>query len=173
MDTDIATLCERVERTGAAALDNLTRTEAAVRDLEREMGAMPFFVRGFVSSSVSKGSGQDVPAWVRTIGALTADIRSAQEAAGRARAAGALAGEDRARLPQTAEHIRVDQPRFERLVGFLEEAPSRLDTVPKGVLPPERRGELLAMLDAQVRSLRATVAAMPALAEAVQALASS
>ncbi len=171
MDTDIATLCEQVERTSAAALDNLTKTEAAVRDLEREMGAMPFFVRGFVSSTVSKGSGQDVPAWVRTIGSLTADIRSAQEAASRTRAAGALAADDRARLPQTAEHIRADQPRFERLVAFLRDAPSKLDTVPKGVLPPERRGELLAMLDAQVRSLHQTIATMPALAEAVRALA--
>jgi len=171
VDTDIATLCEQVERTSAAALDNLTKTEAAVRDLEREMGAMPFFVRGFVSSTVSKGSGQDVPAWVRTIGSLTADIRSAQEAASRTRAAGALAADDRARLPQTAEHIRADQPRFERLVAFLRDAPSKLDTVPKGVLPPERRGELLAMLDAQVRSLHQTIATMPALAEAVRALA--
>ncbi len=170
MSTDFVTLCEQAERSGAAALDNLRQIESALGDLQKEMGNLPFFVRGFVTSEVKKGTGQDVPAWAKTVNALTAAIREAQSAVERARPAGTMADADRAAVQRTAALVEAERGRLDGLLAYMRTAPVKIQAVPGGMLPAERRGELLAAIDRQVQAMRGALAAMPELAESLNAI---
>jgi hypothetical protein len=53
----------------------------------------------------------------------------------------------------------------------MAKAPAKINMAPGGMLPADRRAELLQTLDRQTRALRGAVAAMPELASSLQALA--
>ena len=115
MDTDFETLCARAGESSATVLDNLTHIETALTELQREVAGLPFFVRGFVSSEVTRGTGQDVPAWAQSVGNLTAALREAEAAVERTRAANTVSDADRSIMGQAAERIEAERPRLEGL----------------------------------------------------------
>src|SRR5438105_4113542 len=119
MDTDFVRLCERADRASAAALENLAQIEVTLRDVQSELAKLPFFVRAFATSEVSRGTGQDIPAWALAVGGLMAEIREAQAAVMRARAAGAVGEADRAVMRRVGERVAAERPRLEALVGFM------------------------------------------------------
>src|SRR5437870_1974948 len=129
MNTDFLLLCERAERSSAAVLENLAHIEATLHDVQDKLAGLPFFVRAFASSEVSRGTGQDIPAWTQAVAGLMAAIREAQAAVVRARAAGTVGEADRAVLRQVGERLAAEQPRLEALVGFLRKAPDKIKIV--------------------------------------------
>src|SRR5579871_1596240 len=171
MDTDFETLCARAGESSATVLDNLTHIETALTELQREVAGLPFFVRGFVSSEVTRGTGQDVPAWAQSVGNLTAALREAEAAVERTRAANTVSDADRSIMGQAAERIEAERPRLEGLAGFMEKVPSRVNSIPAGLLPADKRGEFLGVVEQQVQALRGALAAMPNLAQSLAALA--
>src|ERR687885_1360795 len=119
MNSDVLLLCERAERSSAAVLENLAQIEAALRDVQDKLATAPFFVRTFASSEVSRGTGQDIAAWTQVVVGLMAQIRDAQAAVVRARAAGAAGEADRAVMRQVGARVAAEQTRPDALGGFL------------------------------------------------------
>ena len=100
MNSDVLLLCERAERLSAALLENLAQIEAALRDVQEKLATAPFFVRMLASSEVSRGTGQDIAAWTQAVVELMAQVRDAQAAVVRTRAAGAAGEAGRAAMRQ-------------------------------------------------------------------------
>src|SRR5436305_6021576 len=100
MNSDVLLLCERAERSSAAVLENLAQIEATLRDVQEKLDTAPFFVRAFASREVSRGTGQDIPAWTQAVAGLMAAIREAQEAIVRAQDAGSVSEADGAAMRQ-------------------------------------------------------------------------
>lgn len=169
MTDDFATLYARTAQSAASILTNLAELESTIADLEQKIGGLPFFVRGFVSSQVSKGTGQDVPAWNKTIKALTATLRQVQEAAGNAGAEEPSAAD---RTLYTTARAQIDgaRPGLERLASFMESVPSKLGAIPPGLLQDDQRGEFLQAVAQQTQALHGALAEMPTLSEALQGL---
>lgn len=170
MTNDGAALRAQATEESARLTDHLTDVEGALRDLQREVAGLPFFVRGFISSEISRGTGQDLPAWAGTVTALLGAVGEAREALGRAETAGSVSGADRATLAATSERLDGERPRLEKLLGFMEKAPSRLNTVPAGVLAAERRNEVTQAIDHQTTAVRHVLTEMAALSQSLKAL---
>ena len=170
MTNDGTTLRAQATEQSARLIDHLKEVEGALRDLQREVAGLPFFVRGFISSEVSRGTGQDLAAWGETITALQRETGETHEALGRAGTAGSVLDADRAMLARTSERLENERPRLEKLLGFMEKAPSRINTVPAGVLPAERRNEVVQAIDHQTRAVRNVLAEMTGLAQSLKAL---
>src|SRR5918911_5650118 len=113
MNSDFLLLCERAERSSAAVLENLAQIEATLRDVQERLATAPFFVRAFASSEVSRGTGQDIPAWAQAVGGLMAEIQEARAAVLRARDAGAVGEADRAVMRRGGARGGAAQPRLE------------------------------------------------------------
>lgn len=167
---DLSALCDRAAQASATAKTTLSANERAVKELSRDIGSMPFVVRGFVSSTISSGTGQDIGGWVKTISDLTLDIDDAQDAIESVRLRGSVDQDDRAVLSTTVQHARGEQAGMERLADFLESAPGKIRTVPPGILPPDKRDEMVAMLDEQARAVRKGLAMLPDLVASLDAL---
>ena len=170
MSTDVATACAQAEQDSATALENLTQIEATLREVQQEVAGLPFFVRGFVTSEVKRGTGQDIPAWLEAAGQLSALIGETQATLGRTRAAAALDGADRAQLAQATQRLEAERPGLEKLAEFMEQAPSKVNAVPAGILPPARRDEFIGAVQQQAQSLRALLSALTALAQGLHAV---
>ena len=170
MNTDFATLCDRAKEGCTTVLDNMAEIESALGGMQGELGKLPFFVRGFITAEVSRGTGQDIPAWTKTITTLMGTIREAAAAIDRVRDAGRVGDAERSILAQAGERVEAEQPRLDTLATFMAKAPAKVNMAPGGMLPADRRAELLQTLDRQTQALRGTVAAMPELASSLQAL---
>lgn len=170
MSTDIATACAQAEQAGATALENLTRIEGTLRGVQKEVAGLPFFVRGFVTSEVKRGTGQDIPAWIEAAGQLSALIGQTQATLDRVRTAGTVDGADRAQLAQTTQRLEAERPGLEKLAEFMEQAPSKVNAVPAGILPPARRDEFLGAVQQQAQSLRTLLSALTALTHSLHAV---
>lgn len=170
MSNDFSTLCEQADQSSASALDNLGHITTALRELQGELEKLPFFVRGFATSEIKRGTGQDLPAWAQMTSALTETLQEARAAVGRARAAGSVGDADRSIMVGAADRAEAAQSRLEALIAFMQAIPSKLNMAPPGVLPAERRAEFLSTVDSQTQALRATVAAIPPLAQSLRAL---
>jgi len=168
--TDLSALCDRAAQASAMAKATLSANEKAVKELSRDIATMPFVVRSFVSSTISTGTGQDIGGWVKTISDLSHDVEDAQDSIESVRLRGSIDADDRGVLHTTVEHTRGEQPSMERLASFLEAAPGKIRTVPPGILPAEKRDEMVAMLDGHARSVREGLAMMPHLVETLEAL---
>jgi len=173
MTNSFSTACGQVEQESATVLENLGQTEWAVGELQGHIATLPFFARGFITSQVASGTGQDIPVWSRTIEGLTAALRGARAAAERARAAGRVDDEGRTALNEAVERVVAETPRLERLAVFMEKAPAKISAVPAAVLPADQRAEFLTTIGDQTRALRAALAAIPGLTTALRALGSS
>ena len=75
------------------------------------LSASPF-VRAFASREVSRGTGQDIPAWTQAVAGLMAAIREAQEAIVRAQDAGSVSEADGAAMRQVGERVAAEQSRL-------------------------------------------------------------
>ena len=171
MSTDFSALCGRAARSSATVLDNLAQIEAALSDVQGELGNLPFFARTFVSAEVKRGTGQDMAAWLQAVSALIATLREAEAAVGRVRATATVSDADRGIIAQAGERAEAERARLGTLVGYMEQAPSKIQTVPTGMLPAERRDELLGAIARQTQALRDALAAMPELVERLTAVA--
>jgi hypothetical protein len=171
MNTDFATLCERARQASVTVLDNMGPIETGLSDMQGEMGKLPFFVRGFIGSEVSRGTGQDIPAWSATLTTLIAGIREAQASIDRVRAAGSVDDASRSVLLQTSERVATEQVRLAALADFMAKAPAKIGMAPAAMLPADRRAELLQTVDRQTTALRNALAAMPDLTASLDALA--
>ena len=171
MNNDFQSLCMRADKASGTLLENLAHIETALDGLQNEVAKLPFFVKSFVSSEVKKGTGQDIPAWSDTIGGLTDLIRSARDAVQRSSVSGAAADADRSAIISASERMTAEQPKLEGLASFMEKVPSRLNSLPSGLVPADRRAELLATIDQQVRAARRVIAAMPELVQSLDGLA--
>lgn len=167
---DFSTLCDQAGRSGAAVLDNLSQIETAMTDLQREMENLPFFVRAFVASEVKRGTGQDLPAWTQAVSVSTTTVRNTLAIMSRARDAGSLDPANRALVRQAAAKIESDSARLGALVSYMQDAPAKIQAVPGGMLPADRRGELIATVERQTQALRGALAAMPAFAASLNVL---
>lgn len=166
----VATPYQQAARLAAAVLGNLAEIESAIGELGGRINDLPLFARGFVASQVTKGTGQDIPAWAKTITALTSALHQAQEAAGHGAAAGGPSADDRALYAAARERVDQDRPRLDKLSTFMESVPSKLGAVPPGLLPPDQRAEFLDAIAHQTQALRAALAEMPALSEQLLAI---
>jgi len=167
----VATPYQQTARMAAAVLSDLAEIESAIGELAARINDLPLFARGFVASQVTKGTGQDIPAWTRTIAALTTALRQAQEAAAHNGDAGGTASAgDRMVYAAACERVDGDRPRLEKLAAFMESVPSKLGAVPPGLLPPDQRAEFLDAIGHQTRALRGALAEMPALSERLSAI---
>jgi hypothetical protein len=173
MSNDFSTLCDQAEQSGSRVLRNLGQISATLRGLQAEIDKLPFFVRGFATSEISKGTGQDIPAWLTTTSSLQQALQEAQAAVARSRDAGAVSESDRSVIGNAAERSEAVRSRLESLVGFMETIPSKLKLAPPGLLPADRRDEFLATIDGQKQALRDTIAAIPELTQSLRALTSS
>lgn len=171
MNTDFAALCERARQASAAILSDMGQIEAALGDVQGELGKLPFFVRGFITSEVSRGTGQDIAAWTKGITTLTATIREASAAVERIQQAGRVDDADRSILAQASERVEAERPRLDTLATFMAKAPAKVKMAPGGMLPANQREELLQTLDRQTQALRGAMTAMPELSSSLQALA--
>ena len=172
MNTDFSTLCDQAEQSGSVVMRNLEHIGTALRALQSEIEKLPFFVRGFATSEISKGSGQDIPAWLTMTASLREALQEAQAAVARSRAAGSVGEADRSIMGSAAERAEAARSRLESLVGFMETIPSKMKLAPPGLLPADRRDEFLATIDSQKQALRDTIAAMPELTQSLGALTS-
>lgn len=171
MNTDFAALCERARQASTAVLADMGQIEAALGDVQGELGKLPFFVRGFITSEVSRGTGQDIPAWTKGITTLTATIREASAAVDRVQQAGRVDDANRSILAQASERVEAERPRLDTLATFMAKAPAKVKMAPGGMLPADQREELLQTLDRQTQALRGAMTAMPELSSSLQALA--
>jgi len=164
MASDIPTLCARVEKGGMTVLDNIAPIADAVRDVEGGVGALPPVARRLIASVVSRevarNTGQDIPAWVTMLDALTTSVRESRTVAGRIRATETVSAADRACLTHAAGQVDAAQPRFERLAAFMEAAPSKVRRVPPAIVPVARRENFLQTLADQAGAIRRALAAM-------------
>lgn len=170
MSTDIATACTQAEQAGATALENLTQIEGTLRGVQKEVAGLPFFVRGFVTSEVKRGTGQDIPAWIEAAGQLSALISETQATLGRMHAANAVDGAERVQLTAATQRLEAERPGLEKLAEFMEQAPSRVNAVPAGILPPARRDEFLGAVQQQAQSLRTLLSALTVLIQSLHAV---
>jgi hypothetical protein len=170
MNSDVLLLCERAERSSAAVLENLAQIEAALRDVQDKLAAAPFVVRAFASAEVSRGTGQDIPSWMQALAGLMAQIRDAQAAVMRARAAGVAGEADRAVMRQGGARVAAEQLRLEALVGFLQKAPDKIKKVPAVLFPADQRDEVLDAIARQVAAMQDALASMPDLATSLRTL---
>jgi hypothetical protein len=170
MNSDVLLLCERAERSSAAVLENLAQIEATLRDVQEKLATAPFVVRTFASAEVSRGTGQDIPAWTRAVAELMAQVRDAQAAVVRARDAGAAAEADRAVMRQVGARVAAEQPRLQALVGFMQKAPDKIKKVPAVLFPADQRDEVLRAIAGQVVAMQSALAAMPDLAASLRTL---
>jgi len=168
---NIATLYQQTARSAATILDHLAEIETVIGELQRRIDELPFFARGFVSSQVTKGTGQDIPVWGKTIATLTATLRQVREAAGRAEGTGgAPSGDDRALYSAARARADGDRPRLQRLAAFMESVPSKLGAIPPGLLPADQRADFLATVARQTAALRGAIAEMPTLSDKLSAI---
>jgi len=168
---NIATLYQQTARSAATILDHLAEIETVIGELQRRIDELPFFARGFVSSQVTKGTGQDIPVWGKTIATLTATLRQVREAAGRAEGTGgAPSGDDRALYSAARARVDGDRPRLQRLAAFMESVPSKLGAIPPGLLPADQRADFLATVARQTAALRGAIAEMPTLSDKLSAI---
>ena len=170
MNSDVLLLCERAERSSAAVLANLAQIEATLRDVQNKLATAPVVVRAFASAEVSRGTGQDIPAWTQAVAELMAQVRDAQAAVVRARAASAAGAADRAVMRQVGTRVAAEQLRLEALVGFLQKAPDKITRVPAVLFPAEQRDEVLGAIARQVAAMQGALAAMPDLAASLRTL---
>ena len=170
MNEEFSALCRGAQDSSATVLDNLAELGRTLGDVQSEVGKLPFFVRGFVSSEVTRGSGQDIPAWVETVNRLATTVRDAQAATVRCAQAGAASGDDRALFASAAGRIEAEQPRLQKLREFMQQAPSKVNAVPAGILPADRRGEFVQAVSRQVRAVGGALDAMPGLVQGLRAL---
>jgi hypothetical protein len=170
MNSDVLLLCKHAERSSAAVLENLAQIEATLRDVQEKLATAPFFVRAFASSEVSRGTGQDIPAWTQALAGLMAAIRDAQAAVVRTRAAGAADEADRAIMRQVGARVAAEQPRLEALVGFMQKAPDKIKKVPAVLFPADQRDEVLGAITRQVAAMQSALASMPDLAASLRTL---
>ena len=170
MNTDFSTLCEKAEAASGTVLENLSQIESALGEVQGKIAGLPFFVRGFVSSEVKRGTGQDIPAWQQVSGALISTVRDANAAVARAKGAGAVSNQDRGIMAQASERVEAERPRLEALAGYMQQAPSKIQSVPGGMIPAAQRDEILGAIDRQTQALRGAVAVMPDLAQSLAAL---
>jgi hypothetical protein len=170
MNSDVLLLCERAEQSSAAVLENLVQIEAALRDVQEKLATAPIFVRTFASSEVSRGTGQNIAAWTQAVVGLMAQVRDAQAAVVRARAAGAAGEADRALMRQVGARVAAEQPRLDALVGFMQKAPDKITRVPAVLFPTAQRDEVLGAIARQVAAMQRTLAAMPDLAASLRTL---
>ncbi len=175
MASDIPALCARVERGAMTVLDNIAPIADAVRDVEGGVGALPPVARGLIASvvarEVARNTGQDIPAWVTMLTALTASVRESQAVARRIRTTATVGAADRADLTGAARQVDAAQPRFERLAAFMEAAPGKVRRVPAAVVPAARRDAFLQTMGDQAGAIRRALAAMPDLSRDLRALA--
>jgi len=174
---DVAARYQQTVRSATTVLTNLAEIESAIGELQRRIGELPLFARGFVSSQVTKGTGQDIPAWSKTVTTLTSVLGQVREAADRPGAGDAPAPasvepspDDQALYAAARERVDGDRPRLERLATFMESVPSKLGAVPPGLLPPDQRAEFLDAIAQQTRALRGALAEMPALSDQLLAI---
>jgi len=168
---NIATLYQQTARSAATILDHLAEIETVIGELQRRIDELPFFARGFVSSQVTKGTGQDIPVWGKTIATLTATLRQVREAAGLAEGTGgAPSGDDRALYSAARARVDGDRPRLQRLAAFMESVPSKLGAIPPGLLPADQRADFLATVARQTAALRGAIAEMPTLSDKLSAI---
>jgi hypothetical protein len=163
-------LCDQADRSSGLILDNLSRLGAALADVQAEVGKMPFLVRGFISSEIKK-TGRDLPEWAKTVDRLSGAMRDVQEVVGRARSAGRVDEADRATLTQARAQVEAERGGLESLVGFMRQAPARIQAVPTAMLPAEKRGDLVSAIESQAEALEAILSAMPELTSALDGLA--
>jgi len=168
---NIAILYQQTARSAATILDHLAEIETVIGELQRRIDELPFFARGFVSSQVTKGTGQDIPVWGKTIATLTATLRQVREAAGRAEGTGgAPSGDDRALYSAARARVDGDRPRLQRLAAFMESVPSKLGAIPPGLLPADQRADFLATVARQTAALRGAIAEMATLSDKLSAI---
>jgi len=174
---DVAARYQQTVRSATTVLTNLAEIESAIGELQRRIGELPLFARGFVSSQVIKGTGQDIPAWSKTVMTLTSVLGQVREAADRPGAGDAPAPasvepspDDQALYAAARERVDGDRTRLERLATFMESVPSKLGAVPPGLLPPDQRAEFLDAIAQQTRALRGALAEMPALSDQLSAI---
>src|SRR5437763_16398438 len=129
MNDDFLLLCERADRSSATVLENLAHIEETLRDVQDKLATAPFFVRAFAPREVSRGTGQDIPAWTQAVAGLMAAIREAQEAIVRAQDAGSVSEADGAAMRQVGERVAAEQSRLAALVGFMQKAPDKIKIV--------------------------------------------
>ena len=169
--TNRATLYQQTARSAATVLDDLAQLETMIGELQSRIGELPFFARGFVSSQVTKGTGQDIPVWGKTIVTLTTTLRQVREAAARDDSeSGAPSGDDRALYSAAHARIDSDRPRLERLAAFMESVPSKLGASPPGLLPADQRDDFLTTVRSQSAALRGAIAEMPTLSAKLSAI---
>lgn len=158
---------ERALGAASAVLEGFTRLNAAKREAETAFAALPRFVRSFAESAVSaeilRQTGQGLPAWAQTIEGLMAEVRAGQAILERARDQSVLEAADRERLRQVAAEIERQRPGLTRLLRCMEDAPPKVERVPRQFLHGERRRLALENLRAQTEALRDALAALPLL----------
>lgn len=170
MTSNMSILCDRAERSSGLILENLSRLGAALADVQAEIAKMPFLVRGFVSSEIKK-TGRDLPEWAKTVERLSAAMHEVQAVVERARSAGRVGEADRATLTRVPEQVEAERGGLDALVGFMRQAPARIQAVPTAMLPADRRGELVGAIESQAEALEAILSAMPDLTAALDGLA--
>ncbi len=167
-------LVEQAERAAATVLDRIARLDEAIHGAEDGLTGLPFVVRRVVSAAVSRevahNTGRDIAAWAAAIAGLTAAVRDARTIVTRPADMGWPDTIARARLRAAAARVEGEQPHLERLAAFMERAPAKVALVPAGFLPKEKVRQALDNLAAQTEALRAAVAAMPPLAQALRVL---
>jgi hypothetical protein len=169
MNSNMSMLCDQADQSSGLILENLSHIGAALADLQAEVAKMPFFVRGFVSSEVKK-TGRDLSEWSKTADRLAGAMREVQAVVERCRASSQIGDADRAALAQVRQQVEAERSGLEALVGFMRQAPARIQSVPAAMLPPDRRGELVGVIERQAEALENVITAMPRLTAALDGL---
>ncbi len=167
MPVEFAADREETFRAASAVLDGFARLNAAKTEAETAFAALPRFVRGFAESAVSaeilRQTGQGLPAWAATIEGLTGEVASARGLLERAENGAALDPADRERLRRVAAEVGGQHAGLGRLLRCMEDAPPKVERVPRQFMNGERRRLALENLRAQTGALRDALAAMPRL----------
>ncbi|WP_102127227.1 hypothetical protein [Deinococcus planocerae] len=158
---------EETFRAASSVLEGFARLNAAKGEAETAFAALPRLVRGFAESAVSaeilRQTGQGLPAWAATIEGLTGEVAGARAILERAEDGATLELADRERLRRVAVEVERQRTGLGRLLRCMEEAPPKVERVPRQFLHGERRRLALGNLRAQTEALRAALGAMPAL----------
>lgn len=145
----------------------LARLNAAKGEAEAALAALPRLVRGLAESAVSaeilRQTGQGLPAWAAVIEGLAAQVAAARSVLDRTQDPATLEGADRETLRRVAGEVEARRADLGRLLRCMEEAPPKVERLPRQMLNPERRGLALDNLRAQTGALRDVLAAMPGL----------
>ncbi|BDP43199.1 hypothetical protein DAETH_31680 [Deinococcus aetherius] len=159
----------RQEALGAASavLEGFARLNAAKGEAEVAFAALPRFVRGFAESAVSaeilRQTGQGLPAWAATIEGLTGEVTAARAILERVGDEAALDAADRERLRRVAGEVERQRAGLGRLLRCMEDAPPKVERVPRQFLHGERRRLALDNLRAQTQALQDALGVMPSL----------